>query len=104
MQEVSKKKMLPGNALDSGFGTFREYLRYKLARQGKPLILLDRYTPTSRICSVCGQLRGCDLHRRTVCICAKCGTRHQREVNAAKNIKAQGLEQYLKSQEWRESA
>ncbi len=104
MQEVSKKKMLPGNALDSGFGMFRECLRYKLARQGKPLILLDRYTPTSRVCSVCGQLRGCDLHRRTVWICAKCGTRHQREVNAAKNIKAQGLEQYFNQEGLRNSA
>ena len=104
LRETSKKNMLPGNVLDSGFGMFRECLRYKLARQGKPLILLDRYTPTSRICSVCGQVHSCDLHRRTVWICAKCGTKHNREVNAAKNIKAQGLAQYLSGQEWRESA
>ena len=99
MQEVSKKKVLPGNALDSGFGMFREYLRYKLARQGKQLILLDRYAPTTRICSICGQVHSCDLHRRTVWVCAKCGTKHHREANAAKNIKAQGLAQYFSMQE-----
>ena len=104
LQEVSKKKILPGNTLDSGFGMFRECLRYKLARQGKQLVLLDRYTPTTRVCSVCGQDRGRDLHRRAVWVCAKCGTKHHRETNAAKNIKAQGLAQYFNSQEWRESA
>ena len=95
MQEVSKKKVLPGNALDSGFGMFRECLRYKLARQGKPLILVDRFTPTTRICSACGELRSGGLHRRAVWVCAKCGAKHQREANAAKNIKAQGLAQYF---------
>ena len=104
MQEVSRKKVLPGNALDAGFGMFRECLRYKLARQGKPLILVDRYVPTSRICSVCGQIRSCDLHRRTVWVCAKCGAKHQREINAAKNIKAQGLAQYFSEQSLDKSA
>ncbi len=104
MQEVSKKKVLPGNALDAGFGMFRECLRYKLARQGKPLILVDRYALTSRTCSVCGQVRSCDLHRRAVWVCAKCGTKHHREANAAKNIKNQGLAQYFNCQEWCESA
>lgn len=104
MQEVSKKKVLPGNALDSGFGMFRECLRYKLARQGKPLILVDRFVPTTRICSACGELRGGGLHRRAVWVCDKCGAKHQREVNAAKNIKAQGLAQYFDRQKLRESA
>ena len=40
----------------SGFGMFRELLRYKLERQGKPLILVDRYAPTTRTCSACGQV------------------------------------------------
>jgi len=93
------RKLPHGNPLDSGFGMFRECLRYKLARQGKPLILVDRYAPTSRICSVCGQVHNCDLHRRTVWVCPKCGTRHNREVNAAQNIKAQGLAQYFSMQE-----
>ena len=95
---------LHGNPLDSGFGMFRECLRYKLARQGKPLILVDRYAPTSRTCSVCGQVRGCDLHRRAVWVCAKCGSKLHREANAAKNIKTQGLAQYQQSMQRQEVA
>lgn len=104
IQEVSRKNILPGNALDAGFGMFRECLRYKLARQGKPLILVDRYISTTRICSACGQVRADNPHRRVTWTCPKCGTRHNREVNAAKNIKAQGLAQYLDMQEQRKSA
>ena len=105
MQEVSKKKVLPGNALDSGFGMFRECLRYKLERQGKPLILVDRYMPTTRTCSVCGLVLDDEVHyKRKRWQCPKCGAAHNREVNAAKNIKALGLEQHFSSQELRESA
>ncbi len=103
MEDISKSDAC-GNVKASGFGMFREMLRYKLARQGKQLLVVDRYAPTTRICSVCGQIHGCDLHRRAVWICVKCGTKHQREVNAARNIKAQGLAQYFNSQELRESA
>ena len=92
-----------GNVLESGFGMFRECLRYKLARQGKPLILVDRYALTTRTCSACGHTRP-DRPHRGAWICPKCGARHDREVNAAKNIKAQGLAQYFHSQELRESA
>ncbi len=73
--------LVRGNVLDSGYGMFRNCLRYKLERQGKLLILVDRYAPTSRNASP-----------------------HQREVSAAKNIKALGLAQYFACQEVRESA
>jgi len=103
MEDLSKKS-IGGNVKASGFGTFREMLRYKLARQGKQLLVVDRYTPTTRICSACGRDRGRDLHRRAVWVCASCGAKHQREVNAAKNIKSQGLAQYFNSQELCKSA
>ena len=75
----------------SGFGQFRELLRYKLERQGKPLILVERYTPTSRTCSACGALQEKVLYKNRTWVCPECGTRHQREVNAARNIKSEGL-------------
>ena len=82
-----------GSANSVGYRAFREMLRYKLERQGKRLILLDRYTPTARTCSACGQVQdGVDYGSRRW-ICPRCGTTHDREVNAAKNIKAQGLAQ-----------
>lgn len=91
------RKLPHGNPLDSGFGMFRECLHYKLARQGKALILVDRYAPTTRTCSACGTVLDSEVgYRKPRWICPKCGMVHDREVNAAKNIKAQGLAQYFK--------
>ena len=88
-----------GNALDSGFGMFRECLRYKLERQGKALIVVDRYAPTSRTCSECGMvLDSAVSYKRRLWTCPKCGAVHDREVNAARNIKAEGLAQYQRTQ------
>ena len=93
-----------GNILESGYGMFRECLRYKLAWQGKELILVDRYQPTTRTCSVCGLVRDGVPARTKTWTCPKCGTTHRKEVNAAKNIKAQGLARYFNNQKLRESA
>ncbi len=93
-----------GGVLDSGYGMFRECLRYKLERQGKPLILIDRYAPTTRTCSACGFIREPVHYKESSWSCPKCGALHKREVNAAKNIKAQGLTQYFRMEKQRESA
>ena len=89
---------------DAGFGMFRECLRYKLERQGKPLILVNRYQPTTRACSACGFVGEAVSDRVKTWACPKCGAVHNREINAAKNIKTQGLSQYFNRQELRESA
>jgi len=87
--------VVQGNVMESGFGMFREMLRYKLARQGKFLIEVDRYYPTSRTCHRCGyQLTEAVSCRRRTWTCLKCGAVLNREVNAARNIKAQGLTQF----------
>lgn len=103
--EELTKAMTYGNAMDSGYGMFREYLRYKLARQGKALIEVDRYTPTTRTCSACGLVRDSGVsYKERNWTCPKCGAVHDREVNAAKNIKTEGLKQYFSTREPRESA
>ena len=87
-------KALPGgNVLESGCGMFRECLRYKLERQGKRLITVDRYAPTTRTCSRCGLVRDAAPGRASAWTCPKCGAVHNREVNAARNIKSEGLAQ-----------
>lgn len=93
-----------GAAWNAGFGMLRECLRYKLERQGKVLLQVDRYFPSTRLCSVCGRARDEINYRRRTWVCPGCGASHQREVNAAQNIKAQGLAQYFHIQERRESA
>ena len=88
-----------GNAMKQGYGAFRERLRYKLERQGKTLIVVDRYAPTSRTCSECGTvLDSAVSYKRRFWTCPKCGAVHDREVNAARNIKAEGLAQYQRTQ------
>ena len=103
LAELSQKSKF-GNGMREGFGAFRECLRYKLERQGKALIEVDRYTPTSRTCSVCGLvLDDAVSYKKHRWTCPKCGAVHDREVNAAKNIKAEGLARYQRMQK-REAA
>ncbi len=94
-----------GNVMEAGFGMFQELLRYKLARQGKPLIEVNRYYPSSRICQCCGhQLVQAADRKRRMWRCPKCGALLDREVNAALNIKAQGLAQFQDSLGGRKTA
>ncbi|MEV5410962.1 RNA-guided endonuclease TnpB family protein [Thermopolyspora sp. NPDC052614] len=75
---------------DCGWGEFRRLLEYKTARQGRRLIVIDRWYPSSKTCSACGHLLAeLTLGTRTW-RCPSCGTRHDRDVNAAKNILAAG--------------
>ncbi len=93
MDAVSRAVTL-GNVMDSGFGAFRECLKYKLAQQGKQLIMVDRLFPSSRICNNCGYtMPEAPSYKRRTWECPVCGKEHNREVNAARNIKARGLAQ-----------
>ncbi len=104
MRELDKITSL-GNVGDSGFGMFRECLRYKLARQGKQLLIVDRYFPSTRTCFVCETVMPVEIStRRRTWTCPHCGAVLKREENAALNIKAQGLAQYFRMQEQRQSA
>ena len=76
---------------DCGWGTFRRLLAYKTARAGRHLIVTSRWYPSSKTCSACGhRLADLSLHTRTW-QCPSCRTRHDRDINAAKNILAAGL-------------
>ena len=76
---------------DCGWGTFRQMLEYKAARTGRHLIVIGRWYPSSKTCSACGhRLPALSLNTRTW-QCPSCRTRHDRDLNAAKNILAAGL-------------
>jgi putative transposase len=76
---------------DCGWRTFRAMLEYKAARYGRRVIVIDRWFPSSKMCSACGHiLAKLSLKTRTW-QCPSCGTRHDRDINAAKNILAAGL-------------
>ncbi|MCI8399375.1 MAG: transposase [Oscillibacter sp.] len=92
------------SAMESGFGFFRECLRGKLSRQGKQLLMADRCFPSTRTCFLCGHTAEEISAKRPTWTCPCCGAVLNREANAARNIKAQGLAQYFRMQERRESA
>jgi putative transposase len=76
---------------DCGWRTFREMLEYKAARYGRRVIVIDRWFPSSKMCSACGHVLAELGLKIRVWQCPSCGTRHDRDINAAKNILAAGL-------------
>jgi len=76
---------------DCGWGEFRRQLAYKCERAGRRLIVAGRWYPSSKTCSACGHLLA-ELSLSTRhWTCPACGARHDRDINAAKNILAAGL-------------
>lgn len=77
---------------DNGWGMFTTFLKYKLDEAGKQLIKVDKFFPSSQICNVCGyknpETRNFSIREWT---CPTCGTTHNRDVNAAINIKNEGI-------------
>ena len=74
-----------------GWGELIHILSYKAAWYGRSLVTIDRFFPSSKRCHVCGYLcETLDLDVRQW-TCPQCGTVHDRDTNAALNIKAEGL-------------
>ena len=86
----SAKAGLNRGIMAHNFGEFRELLEYKAVWYGKEVAVIDRFYPSSKRCSACGRIND-NLklgHRFWTC---PCGVHHDRDINAAKNIKAAGL-------------
>jgi putative transposase len=91
MQNMARGLNLAKATYDNGFGQFRNLMSYKLAGQGKRLITIDKWFPSSKSCHCCGYVNsGLTLDDRAW-TCPSCGTHHNRDVNAAINIREQGL-------------
>ena len=76
---------------DNGFGMFRTMLEYKLTSQGKTFAKIDKWYPSSKTCSVCGYIKDNLTLADRVWTCSGCGTTHNRDHNAAINIRNVGL-------------
>jgi putative transposase len=80
---------------DAGWSAFVAMLEYKAALYGRRFRKVGRFEPTSQMCSACGVKDGPKpLHVREW-TCAACGTVHDRDVNAARNIAALGRREAL---------
>lgn len=90
VRNMVKNRSLARAISDAAWSEFRSMLEYKAQWYGREVIAIDRWFPSSKLCSACGTLQDkMPLNVRTwTC---DCGTTHDRDVNAAKNILAVGL-------------
>lgn len=90
MRAMSNRAFGNGKAtLDNGYGMFLNLLEYKLTDRGKYLVRVDRWYPSSQLCSCCGKQRKMPLSERTYT--CSCGLVIDRDYNAARNILNEGL-------------
>jgi putative transposase len=89
MKTMSRGMHFGKSVMDNGFGTFRDMLAYKLEREGKKLVKVDRFYPSSKRCSCCGAVKKELSLSERIYICP-CGNRMDRDVNAAINIREEG--------------
>jgi putative transposase len=92
IEDLNVKGMVKNHHLaksisDASWGTFRTMLEYKASWYGKTILTIGRFEASSKLCSNCGYKPDeMGLHIRSW-KCPNCGTVHDRDVNAAINIK-----------------
>lgn len=91
-KNVRQKAGLNRSILDAAFSTLRRQLEYKASWYGSQVQIIDRFFASSQTCSACGARvkTKLGLHVR-VFECAACGVRIDRDVNAARNIRAEAV-------------
>lgn len=92
MQAMSQCMNFGKSVHDNGWGMFTTLLSYKLVEQGKQLIKIDKYYPSSQICHVCGskneEVKNFRIRKWE---CQNCHTIHDRDYNASINIRNEGM-------------
>lgn len=81
---------LAKSMLDASMGEFRRQVTYKCEWNRKHLAVIDRFYPSSRLCPNCGEINGELTLSDRVWTC-RCGSVHDRDLNAARNIRDEGL-------------
>jgi putative transposase len=90
VKNLVRNRSLAKAISDTGWGELGRQLEYKAAWYGRTLVKIDRWYPSSKRCHVCGHMLASlplDVRQWT---CPECGVRHDRDINAAKNILAVG--------------
>lgn len=86
-----RNKHLVYDISDAAIGEFYRQLKYKCEWYGVNYIEVGRFEPTSKTCSICGwKYKDLKLHQRSW-VCPECSTHHDRDMNAAINIREFGL-------------
>ena len=84
------KAGLNRSASDAGWATLVRLLEEKAERYGRVVVKVGRWFPSSQICSACGVKDGPKPLNVRQWTCAACGMRHDRDINAARNIRLEG--------------
>lgn len=95
MEDLNVKGMLMNHNIaksisDVGFSMFKEILTTKALVNDKQVVLVDRFYPSSKTCSKCGYKKEDLTLNDREWTCPNCGTRHDRDINAAVNILLEG--------------
>jgi putative transposase len=96
IEDLSVRNMVRNHCLaraisDAAWSDLRAMLEYKCDWHGRELMVIDRWYPSSKTCSACGHLAAKMPLNVREWECENCGTLHDRDVNAAINVKAAGL-------------
>ena len=90
LQHMSQSLNFGKSVYDNGYGMLREMLAYKLNAQGKILVKVDRFFPSSKRCSVCHEVNHDLKLSDREWTCRSCGTHHDRDKNSCKNLLDEG--------------
>lgn len=91
MRAMAQTLNLGKSVCDNGWGMFVNMLDYKLKEKGGMLIKIDRWFPSSKLCSCCGNVNSNLTLKDRTYICPVCGNVINRDYQAALNIKEEGL-------------
>lgn len=89
MKGMSRALKFGKSVADNAWGMFTTFLAYKLKEQGKQLVKIDKWFPSTKVCSSCGDEQDIPLSERTYQ--CHCGLNMERDHNAAINIKNEGI-------------
>lgn len=91
VKNMLKNKNLARSISDVGWGNFVIYLQYKAEWANKKVIHVGRFFASTKLCSGCGEKNTALTLSEREWVCGECGRAHDRDENAAINIKAEGL-------------
>ncbi|MBW4048104.1 MAG: IS200/IS605 family element transposase accessory protein TnpB [Proteobacteria bacterium] len=91
VSNMQRNRSLAKSISDASWAEFVRQLEYKAQWYGRTLIGIDRWYPSSKRCSVCGHTKTTMPLSVRTWACPECGTTHDRDINAARNVLAAGL-------------
>ena len=91
VKAMTKNRKLSKAIAQSGWGMFLNFLSYKLEHKGGVLVEVDRFFPSSKMCSNCGHIHKELKLKDREWTCCQCSTHHLRDDNACRNIRTEGM-------------